>query len=81
MLGEDAFALENTFWSASVIAVVKKILIEIADSALSEETLKGSGANSRRHFRIRAKNIGVCPEGHPGAGGKAWLFLDEIVVR
>jgi arylsulfatase A-like enzyme len=34
-----------------------------------------------RFVRLRAKNIGVCPKDHPGAGGKAWLFIDEIVVE
>lgn len=31
-----------------------------------------------RYVRVRAKNIGVCPEWHKGAGNKAWLFVDEI---
>lgn len=31
--------------------------------------------------RIAAKNIGVCPPGHAGAGSKAWLFADEIAVK
>lgn len=34
-----------------------------------------------RFIRIRAKNIGVCPDWHHGAGGKAWLFTDEIMVE
>jgi hypothetical protein len=34
-----------------------------------------------RFVQIKAKNIGVCPEWHSGAGGKAWLFVDEIVVE
>jgi arylsulfatase len=33
-----------------------------------------------RFVRVRARNLGECPEWHPGAGGKAWLFVDEIVV-
>ncbi|HDL18873.1 MAG TPA: arylsulfatase [Bacteroidetes bacterium] len=32
-------------------------------------------------IRITAKNIGVCPEWHEGAGGKAWVFADEIIVK
>jgi len=28
-----------------------------------------------------AKNRGVCPAWHPGAGQKAWLFVDEIAVE
>ncbi|MBN2281371.1 MAG: family 20 glycosylhydrolase [Candidatus Marinimicrobia bacterium] len=34
-----------------------------------------------KYLRIKAKNIGTCPEWHAGAGGKAWLFVDEIIVE
>jgi hexosaminidase len=34
-----------------------------------------------RYIKVIAKNIGLCPQGHPGAGQKAWLFCDEIVVE
>jgi hypothetical protein len=34
-----------------------------------------------QYIRVKAKNIGVCPEWHQGAGGKAWLFVDEIIVH
>ncbi len=33
-----------------------------------------------RYIRIVAENIKTCPEGDPGAGGRAWLFVDEIAV-
>ncbi|MEP0822107.1 MAG: glycoside hydrolase family 92 protein, partial [Ignavibacterium sp.] len=34
-----------------------------------------------RFVRIHARNIGFCPPWHKGAGGKAWVFADEIVVK
>jgi len=34
-----------------------------------------------RYIRIFAKSMGKCPDGHPGAGKKAWLFIDEVVVN
>jgi len=34
-----------------------------------------------RYLRVAAKNIGVCPSWHSGAGDKAWLFADEIFVE
>ncbi|HRI60656.1 MAG TPA: discoidin domain-containing protein, partial [Saprospiraceae bacterium] len=34
-----------------------------------------------RYVRITAKNQGVCPAWHPGAGGKAWLFVDELEIK
>jgi hexosaminidase len=36
---------------------------------------------SARYVKVKAKNIGICPDWHAGAGGKAWLFVDEIVVE
>jgi len=34
-----------------------------------------------RFVKIVAKNLGECPPWHYGAGGKAWLFVDEIAVE
>jgi alpha-L-fucosidase len=34
-----------------------------------------------RYVRVIAKNIGVCPQWHKGAGEKAWVFIDEISVN
>lgn len=33
------------------------------------------------HVIIKAESIGPCPPWHLGAGGKSWLFLDEIEVK
>ena len=34
-----------------------------------------------RYVRIRARNAGVCPAGHPDAGKTTWFATDEIVVE
>jgi len=34
-----------------------------------------------RYIKIKAKNISICPAWHAGSGGKAWLFVDEIIVE
>ena len=36
---------------------------------------------SARFIKVAAKNIGTCPPWHSGAGNKAWLFVDEVVVE
>jgi hexosaminidase len=38
-------------------------------------------AQQARYVRVTAKNLGVCPKGHPGEGQPAWLFADEIIVQ
>lgn len=34
-----------------------------------------------RYIRVHARNLGQCPDWHVGAGGEAWLFVDEIVIE
>ena len=34
-----------------------------------------------RYIQVRVKNYGIIPAGNPGAGNKAWLFVDEIEVQ
>ncbi|MFC1733652.1 GH92 family glycosyl hydrolase [candidate division KSB1 bacterium] len=34
-----------------------------------------------RYIKVIARNLKYCPEWHPGAGGKAWIFIDEIIVE
>lgn len=41
-------------------------------------TLRGVEA---RYVRVRAKSMGECPAWHVGAGGKAWIFVDEIMIE
>ncbi|MBN2092915.1 discoidin domain-containing protein, partial [candidate division KSB1 bacterium] len=36
---------------------------------------------SARYVRVIAQNRGICPAWHTGAGNKAWIFADEIVVE
>lgn len=35
---------------------------------------------SARFIRIEAKNASPIPAWHSGAGGKAWIFVDEVIV-
>jgi hexosaminidase len=34
-----------------------------------------------RYIKVKALSIKKCPDWHSGAGGKAWLLIDEIVVK
>jgi hexosaminidase len=39
------------------------------------------GPVAGRFVRVVGRNMGRCPSWHPGAGGRTWLFADEIEVR
>jgi hexosaminidase len=34
-----------------------------------------------RFVRVQAINRKICPDWHDGAGGKAWIFADEIIIN
>ncbi|MEO6538253.1 MAG: family 20 glycosylhydrolase [Ferruginibacter sp.] len=36
---------------------------------------------SARYIKVMAINLGIIPQGNPGAGSPAWLFADEIEVE
>ncbi|HEY3040270.1 MAG TPA: GH92 family glycosyl hydrolase [Pyrinomonadaceae bacterium] len=36
---------------------------------------------SARYVRVKAYNYGRIPDWHPGNGGEAWIFIDEILIQ
>lgn len=34
-----------------------------------------------RYVRVFARGLITCPPWHAGAGGRAWMFCDEIIVQ
>ncbi len=34
-----------------------------------------------RFLKVYLQSVGQCPNWHPGAGGKTWIFVDEIIVQ
>jgi predicted alpha-1,2-mannosidase len=47
---------------------------------LKHFTAKLDGVKAR-YLKIVAKNMGICPPWHPGAGYKAWIFVDEVKIK
>jgi alpha-L-fucosidase len=50
-------------------------------SAETKEIILAVKQKTGRYLRIQAANVGTCPDWHKGAGGKAWLFVDEIIIQ
>jgi hypothetical protein len=62
------------------ISITHDIELSTPESLIKEFTSDLDMTNAR-YIRIQAENVGFCPDWHPGAGGKAWLFVDEIIVQ
>ncbi len=54
---------------------------EHQDGVITKEFSVNLKNQKVRFVKVVAKNRGVCPAWHPGAGGKAWVFADEITVE
>ena len=46
-----------------------------------KDFVKTIGPQKARYIRIRAHNYGKVPSWHAGAGGDAWIFVDEIIIN
>ena len=78
---EVEFALSTEGTRFEVIGVVKSDVPPEVDGAVLEDFSKEGVNRKARYVRVRARNMGLCPDWHKGAGHKAWIFADEIVVE
>ena len=62
------------------VGKVKNEVPQDADGAFIQEMEVRPRTNAR-YVKMVAKTIGTCPEGHVGAGQKAWIFCDELVIE
>ena len=49
--------------------------------SITDELVVKNIDQGARYVKLIAQNIGTCPGWHPGAGEKAWLFVDEVLVK
>ena len=49
-------------------------------SFIKNYTIKLTNTKAK-YIKVKALNYGICPEWHLGAGGKTWLFVDEIAIK
>ena len=61
--------------------VLKPDATEEVKGVIIEEIKADFEKVSGRYIRVHAKNIKTIPAWHEGAGAKAWIFADEVVVE
>jgi arylsulfatase A-like enzyme len=82
------FSPTEVIYEASLDGINFQRISSISQSSLNknhdvtrEEFIQKFNPLETRYIRVLAKNIGVCPDWHSSAGGKAWIFADEIIVE
>ena len=63
----------------SVGKVKNTVPLDAEDAVLQEMEVRPH--TNARYVKMVAKNLGICPDWHVGAGQKAWIFCDEIVIE
>jgi hypothetical protein len=51
------------------------------DNKIHDFQLKASTKISAKYIKVKAYNFGKLPEWHQGAGGDAFIFIDEITIK
>jgi hypothetical protein len=74
------FAVSSDGKNYQQIASVKNDISE-KDTQVQIKNFKSDLSLKARYIRVKAKNRGICPVWHWGAGQKAWIFADEIVIK
>lgn len=54
---------------------------EKQEGVVTRDLVKSIPPKQARYVRIRAVNFGKIPAWHPGNGGDAWIFMDEIIIQ
>ena len=73
-----ALSLDGTTWKE---VFDESHQLKQTDDVLAKDIAAHLTPENARYIRVIAANPGKCPPWHVGAGGKAWIFIDEIVVR
>jgi len=75
------FEISNDGKNFTELGTVKNTISPDEKSPVIKNFTLNVPAQKARFIRVTAKNLGVCPKGHPGGGQPAWVFADEIVVN
>ncbi len=76
---EFALSMDGQFFET--IHIAKNDVSPKTTEAILKDFKTEMNGRKARFVRVHAKNRGTCPDWHPGAGGKSWIFLDEIVIK
>ena len=69
---EISFEVKNRYKKKQAVKKDERIMVKNFERRIKEKA---------HYVKIIAENVNKCPEWHKGAGGKAWLFVDEIVIE
>jgi predicted alpha-1,2-mannosidase len=73
------FSTDGKFYGP-VVTITNEVP-DRAGGTVMKDFVKTIPPQNARYIRIRAVNFGKIPSWHPGSGGDAWIFVDEVIVK
>ncbi len=74
--------LPDSVLTADIVSAAPKKILNIDPATYKgAKTIVIENEQQCRYIKIVVKNYGIIPQGNPGAGNPAWLFVDEIEVE
>ena len=77
---EVEFFVSNDGKNFKSVGVVENEIEPEEEDAITQELDIRKNLQAR-YVRVVATTIGLCPDWHVGAGEKAWIFCDEIIIE
>jgi hypothetical protein len=74
------FSVSNDGKNFQPIGMIKNN-VSAKDTEVQIQNFTLNFSTKARYIKVLAKNMGICPGWHWGAGKKAWIFADEIVIK
>jgi predicted alpha-1,2-mannosidase len=81
MPSKVAFELSTDGQNYTPAATIINDVSDRNDQVIVKDLTRAIAPRAARYVRIRASNYGAIPAWHPGAGGAAWIFIDEILIE
>ncbi|MFZ4400269.1 MAG: GH92 family glycosyl hydrolase, partial [Bacteroidales bacterium] len=63
------------------VGIVKNEVPQNKEGVMMQDFVKKLNGIKAQYIKVVATTIGKCPTWHLGAGGKAWIFADEIIIK
>jgi hypothetical protein len=78
---EVIFEVSKRQYDFKTVAIIRNPPPARVDEPVIHEYSKTGMPTNARYVKVTARNIGICPDWHKGAGHPAWIFADEISIN
>jgi len=75
------YAISSDGENYEILSILYNDVPQDREGPAIKDFMLSNVSKTASYVRVRAANIGRCPPWHKGAGGKAWIFVDEITIE